>query len=78
MYPKQEKYTKIPQNRSNGLKIYQRLPFCKTLLNLPKFRFFGLKIYHLATLRRFFESIISRVQEFKASKADIWVKKFHS
>jgi hypothetical protein len=35
-------YTKWPKN----INIFH----CKTLQNLPKFGFFGLKIYHLATL----------------------------
>jgi hypothetical protein len=44
------KYTNWPQSRPNGQKIYQHLP----LQDPPKFTLsgiFGLKIYHLATLR---------------------------
>jgi hypothetical protein len=42
------KYTKVPQNRPNDHKIYQRLP----LQDPPKFTqicIFGLKMHHLAT-----------------------------
>jgi hypothetical protein len=47
------KKTKCPQNVLNGLKIDQTAIFnCNTLQNLSKLRFFGLKIYHLATLDR--------------------------
>jgi hypothetical protein len=50
------KYFKWTQNIPNGRKIVQMaikytiICQCKTLLNLPKMGFFGLKINHLATL----------------------------
>jgi hypothetical protein len=49
IYQSALKYTKWPENGSNGHKTYQHHP----LLGPPKFtqiRIFGLKIYHLATL----------------------------
>jgi hypothetical protein len=54
--PKREKYTKISINRPNGHKRdqmtikYANMSHCKSLQNLPKLGYFGLKICHLATL----------------------------
>jgi hypothetical protein len=56
IYQMSLKYTKWPYNIPYGRKIFQmatkhtNIFHFKTLQNLPKFGFFGLKIYHLATL----------------------------
>jgi hypothetical protein len=49
IYQRAIKYTKWPKNWQNDTK-YIDIFHCKTLQNLPKLGFFGLKIYHLATL----------------------------
>jgi hypothetical protein len=58
IYQMATKYNKWPQNMPNGSKIdqmalkYTAIVHYKTLENLPKLGFFGLKIYHLATLHQ--------------------------
>jgi hypothetical protein len=54
--PNYQKYTKWPQDNSNDCKIdqmgikYTKIVHSKTLQNLSKLGFFGLKTNHLATL----------------------------
>jgi hypothetical protein len=51
MYQMDIKYTKWQSIIPNGHNIYQHFPIhSKALLNIPKFGFLSLKIYHLATL----------------------------
>jgi hypothetical protein len=42
-------YTKLPQNRPKGQKIYQHL-LGQDPPRLTQIRIFGLKVYHLATM----------------------------
>jgi hypothetical protein len=71
MYQITTKYTKVPQNITNGRKIdqlakkYTSIFQCKTLHNLPKVGFHGLKINHLATLVPCLQSRLTRLGEFK-------------
>jgi hypothetical protein len=59
MYQMTTKFTKSPSNLPIGRKIYQiavkytNIFHYNTLQNLPKSGIFGLKIYHLATLRTY-------------------------
>jgi hypothetical protein len=64
-----QKYTKCVQNIPNGRKIDQKtltltnILHCKTQQNLAKLGFFGLKMYHLATLLPFIHAFVPTMSD---------------